>query len=54
MKQQYEFVVVDDHPLFRQGLVSVIENIRSYHVIGEASTISAALQAIDDRQPQVL
>ncbi|MCK9286106.1 MAG: response regulator transcription factor [Sphaerochaetaceae bacterium] len=54
MKQQYEFVVVDDHPLFRQGLVSVIENIRSYHVIGEASTISEALQAIEARQPHVL
>ena len=54
MRNQIEFVVVDDHPLFRQGLVSVIGNNDRYTVIGEARTISEALGIIGAHPPHVL
>ncbi len=47
MGQKIEFMVVDDHPLFRQGLVSVIENYERYKVIGEANTIDEAIKIVD-------
>ena len=54
MKRCIEFIVVDDHPLFRQGLVSVIENIDRYHVIGEATTIGEALALVQQHVPDVM
>jgi DNA-binding NarL/FixJ family response regulator len=54
MGQKVEFIVVDDHPLFRQGLVSVIETYDRYKVIGEANTISQALDLITIHPPQIL
>ena len=41
------FLIVDDHPLFRQGLVSVIENVRTYQVQAQATTITEALTLLD-------
>ncbi|MBJ2356738.1 response regulator transcription factor [Sphaerochaeta sp. S2] len=41
------FLIVDDHPLFRQGLVSVIENVRTYQVRAQATTITEALTLLD-------
>ncbi|MFP4113823.1 MAG: response regulator transcription factor [Spirochaetota bacterium] len=40
------FIVIDDHPIFRQGLVSLIESNPSYKVIAEAGTMDDALDAL--------
>ncbi|MGH0054431.1 MAG: response regulator transcription factor [Sphaerochaetaceae bacterium] len=48
MPKTVRFLIVDDHPLFRQGLVSVIENVRNYQVQAQATTISEALSLLDD------
>lgn len=44
----FELFVVDDHPVFRQGLVSVISNEHDLHVRSEASDIQEALLLIKD------
>ena len=31
-------VVVDDHPVFRQGLIRVLEQVPEFQVIGEAGS----------------
>jgi DNA-binding NarL/FixJ family response regulator len=54
MKQSVKFVVVDDHPLFRQGLVSVIENNNHFKVVGEATGIAEALDIVEVEHPQVI
>jgi DNA-binding NarL/FixJ family response regulator len=46
MNQKVKFLLVDDHPLFRQGLASVIENVRSYEVSEQATGIAQALEAV--------
>lgn len=46
-------VVVDDHPIFRKGLVDVINDEPGMCVCGEAGTIAAALAAVVQHQPHV-
>ncbi len=47
------FLIVDDHPLFRQGLVSVIENVRTFQVQAQATTITEALTLLDETEVDV-
>jgi len=54
LRRTIEFAVVDDHPLFRQGLVSVIENNERYHVTGEAASIAEAVELVRAHPPNVL
>lgn len=54
MSRRVTLIVVDDHPIFRQGLVSAIEINERYKVIGEANTIGEALQLIEKQTPTIL
>jgi two-component system NarL family response regulator len=47
-------LVVDDHPVVRAGLVSMLSSIPGLTVSGAASTGEEALQLIDHEQPDVL
>ena len=46
-------IVVDDHPLFRQGGVDAFTLVADFHVIAEASDGVTALNLIHDQQPDV-
>jgi DNA-binding NarL/FixJ family response regulator len=47
-------VIIDDHPLVRQGLVQLI-NLRSGHtVIGEADTAARGLEIVRKEQPDLV
>ncbi len=54
MSRKIEIIVVDDHPIFRQGLVNVIETNERYKVIGEADSICEALHLIEKNPPNLL
>jgi len=54
MSRRIELIVVDDHPIFRQGLVKVIETNERYKVIGEANTIAEALTLVEAHPPNLL
>jgi len=54
MSRKTEIIVVDDHPIFRQGLVNVIETNEQYKVTGEANTIAEAIQLVEANPPQLL
>jgi DNA-binding NarL/FixJ family response regulator len=47
-------VVVDDHALFRAGLISLLSQIPEIVVVGEGSNGQEALQAVEDTQPDIL
>jgi YesN/AraC family two-component response regulator len=47
-------MVVDDHALFRRGLISLLEEMPEFLVVGEASNGSEALGKIEQAGPDVL
>jgi two-component system, NarL family, nitrate/nitrite response regulator NarL len=47
-------LIADDHPVFRQGLISIFRNEPEFTVVGEASDGREALKMIEDIHPDVL
>jgi DNA-binding NarL/FixJ family response regulator len=47
------FLVVDDHPVFRQGLVALIKSNEHYEVCGEAGSAEEALSCLDGTVPDM-
>ena len=47
-------VVVDDHALFRRGLVGLLEEMPDFIVVGEATNGQEALPVIDQVQPDII
>jgi DNA-binding NarL/FixJ family response regulator len=47
-------MVVDDHPLVRQGVRSLLSNYADLEIVGEADNGSAALRHVADLMPSVI
>jgi DNA-binding NarL/FixJ family response regulator len=46
--------VVDDHPLFRRGITSLLETLDGVEVVGDAETVDAAVALVAERTPDVV
>ena len=46
MQKPVTFLVVDDHPVFRQGLVALVRSNERYQVCAEAGTAAESLAAL--------
>jgi DNA-binding NarL/FixJ family response regulator len=51
---RYRLVVVDDHVLFRRGLVGLLEDLHEFEVVGEASDGIDAMGVIERARPDVI
>ena len=51
---RYRLVVVDDHALFRRGLVSLLGDMPEFEVVGEAGDGREALGVIEQTHPDIL
>lgn len=49
----WSILIVDDHPLVRAGLASLISGEPDMEVAGEAATVSAAIDLIDRSKPHL-
>jgi DNA-binding NarL/FixJ family response regulator len=54
MTDEKSILIVDDHPLFRQGLKCLIEDIASFTVLGEAGNAKEALSMAKTLRPDVV
>ncbi|MEU8435710.1 response regulator transcription factor [Streptomyces sp. NPDC029216] len=53
-ENQVRVVIVEDHPLFREGLRSALESADDVHVVGEARTLAELPGAVAAGRPQVV
>ncbi len=54
MSEQTKVLIVDDHPVFRQGLRDVLETDPAINVVGEAADGEVALELVHDINPDVI
>ena len=47
-------VVVDPHPIFRQGVIRTIARSQCMECVGEGTTVEDARQLVDEQHPDVL
>ncbi len=47
-------VVVDDHTLFRRGLVALLSQDGRFEVVGQAGDVGEALRCLERRQPDLI
>jgi DNA-binding NarL/FixJ family response regulator len=53
LKNKTSVLIIDDHPLFREGLKAIIARDNRYDVIGEAGTGRQGLKMAKDLKPNV-
>ena len=49
-----KLLIVDDHPLFRQGLVDVLETDSAMTVVGQAADGETAVSLAGEPQPDIV
>lgn len=47
-------LIVDDHPLFREGLKSLIDRSSGYQTVGEAGSAEEAMQLAEELKPDLV
>lgn len=50
----YSVIIADDHPIFRQGLVKIVENTNDFKLVGEAGDGLEALKLIEEKRPDII
>ena len=46
MASEHDIIVVDDHPLFRRGVIQLLKMDPSFNVVAEAGDFEAAMVAV--------
>jgi DNA-binding NarL/FixJ family response regulator len=54
MKQNFKVLIVDDHKIFREGLVFMISKMSGFEVVGEASNGNELLQMADNVEADIV
>ena len=47
MTERLRILVVDDHPVFRMGLIALLSSIEGLEVVAEADSLATAVAAVE-------
>jgi DNA-binding NarL/FixJ family response regulator len=47
-------VIVDDHVILRDGIVSIFDGLADFEVVGEAGSVAAAVKAVRSSEPDIV
>lgn len=53
MAQKKSIVIIDDHPLFREGLKAIIERNDNFKVVGEAENAAQGIEIVKQHKPDL-
>ena len=54
MARQKTILIVDDHPLVREGLVTILRPVAGYEVVGQAENARSALKMVKELKPDLV
>jgi Response regulator containing a CheY-like receiver domain and an HTH DNA-binding domain len=54
MTETHRVLIVDDHPLFRRGLVQLLQVIPDFHLVGEAAGGAEGLALARELRPDLI
>ena len=54
MNPKKRIIIIDDHPLFREGLKTILGRSNSFDVAGEAGNASEGIQLIKSLRPDLV
>jgi len=54
MAEKIRVVVVDDHPLYRSGVVATLKDYEDVEVVGEGSSVGDATKLAEGQQPDIV
>ncbi len=53
MIKNVRIFIADDHPIFRQGLIRILQHEEGFEVVGEAGDGRVALHSLEEQKPDV-
>lgn len=53
-KSSVRVVIIDDHPILRQGLAQLIQQTQEFCAVGEAEDAVGALQVVAEKKPELV